>query len=186
MVKTPPHLDKYRKLFEDHMATIDRLQVIVLNGHLIVESALDNIIALMLFHPEHIQKARLEFSQKVQLARGYALRKNENGIWALILSIGEVRNEVAHNLTEARQNKKMAQLRRLYFREAPEREEMYKDAPDEEIAYYACGMCAGFLGTFEHDSKSLRRMIDGLDAVLNPEETSVRPREEKTRERRGD
>jgi hypothetical protein len=177
MIEVPPHLDKYTKLFEEHLATLDRLQVIVLNGHLIVESAIDNIIALMLFHPEHIHKARLEFSQKVQLVRGYALRKNKNGIWALILTIGEVRNEVAHNLTEARQNDKMAQLRRLYFREAPEMVELHKDSSDEEIAYCACGLCAGFLGTLEHDSKSLRRLIDGLDAVLNPEERRVQPKE---------
>jgi hypothetical protein len=102
MVKAPAHLDKYPKLFEKHLETLDRLQVIVLNGHLIVESAIDNIIALMLFHPEHIQKARLEFGQKVQLARGYALRKNKDGIWGLIPTIGEVRNEVAHNLKGGR------------------------------------------------------------------------------------
>jgi hypothetical protein len=176
MAKAPPHLDKYTKLFEKHLETLDRLQVIVLNGHLIVESAIDNIIALMLFHPEHIQKARLEFSQKVQLARGYALRKNKDGIWALILTIGEVRNEVAHNLTEARQNEKMAQLRRLYFREAPELEKSHKEASDEEIAYYACELCAGFLGTLEEDSRSLRRMIDGLDGVLNPAQRRVAPK----------
>jgi hypothetical protein len=177
MVKAPRHLDKYSELFEEHLAMIDRLQVIVLNGHLIVESAIDNIIALMLFHPEHIQKARLEFSQKVQLARGYALRKNKDGIWGLILTIGEVRNEAAHNLTEARQNEKMAQLRRLYFREAPEMEKLHEGASDEEIAYYACGFCTGFLGTLEHDTKSLRRLIDGLDAVLNPEERRVQLKE---------
>jgi len=62
MVETPPHLDKYQKLFEENIETLDRLQAIVLNGHLVVESALDNIIALMLFHSEHIQKARLEFN----------------------------------------------------------------------------------------------------------------------------
>jgi hypothetical protein len=181
MVEAPAHLDKYSKLFEERLATVDQLQAIVLNGHLIVERAIDNIIALMLFHPEHIQKTRLEFSQKVQLARGYALRKNTNGIWALILTIGEVRNEVAHNLTEARQTKKMAELRRLYFREAPEREELLKEASDEEIAYYASVFCTGFLGTLEHDSRSLRRMIDEFDVVLNPGEKRVQPKEYRQR-----
>jgi hypothetical protein len=163
------HLQKYEYLFQEHLTTIDHFQSIILNGHLIVERALDNIIAVMLFHPEHIQKARLEFNQKVQIARGYALRKNTNGIWALILSIGEVRNEFAHNLTDAREHKKMDQLRRLYFREAPERKEQFAEASDKDIAALACGMCLGFLGTLEEDNRHLRKIIDAIDIKLNPE-----------------
>jgi hypothetical protein len=177
MDEVPAHLHKYGELFEKSLKTVDRLQATVLNGHLIVESALDNIIALMLFHPEHIQKARLEFGQKVQVVRGYALRKNEDGIWARILTIGEVRNEVAHNLTEARQTRKVEQLRRLYFREVPELEKSQGKAADEELAYYACALCAGFLGTMEEDSKALRQMIDGFDSVLNADRNRVRPKE---------
>ena len=163
------HLEKYQREFEKHLGFVDQLGQVILKGHLIIESALANIINLILFHPEHIRDAQLGFKSKVQLARGLALRKNKVSIWNLVLSINAVRNEVAHNLLGETRSKKLDQLRRLYLAELPpELRENQKAARDHVIAMSACVMCIGFLGTLEHDTKRLREYIDGLDALLNP------------------
>jgi len=78
------HLKKYVQLFEKEMAEVDPLQQVVLKGHLIIEAALDNIISIIFFHPQHVLNGRFTFLHKVQLARAYGLRKDTNTIWNLI------------------------------------------------------------------------------------------------------
>ena len=167
------YLDKYTKQFNEHLAEIDELVQSVLTGHLIVEGALDNIITLIFFHPEHL---RLNFERKVQVVRAYALRKNKETIWNLVAAINETRNAVAHNLAGERREKKMAQLRRMYLAETgPDLAEKQKDYPNHVIAVMACVLCTGFLGTLEDDTKGLRRIIDALDAEMNPDMPRVPP-----------
>ncbi len=40
MTTPPPHLKKYVELFEQQLSEVDRLQQIILKGHLVVENAL--------------------------------------------------------------------------------------------------------------------------------------------------
>jgi len=175
--KVPEHLVKYQKLFDEHLKFVDKFGQAVLNGHLIIESALDNILDLIFFHTEHVRDARLGFNQKVQLARAIALRKNKLAPWTLILSVNAVRNEISHNLEGEKRTKKAEQLRRLYLNGISEnKRERFKDAGDEVIAYFACLECVGFLGTLEHDTRALRGHVDALDAMLNPEAERIRPK----------
>ena len=173
-----PHLNKYVEMFEKHISEIDPLQLTILNGHLIIESALDNILSTIFFHPEHIEEAELEFNQKVHVARSYALRKNKEPVWNLILVINAVRNEIAHNLGEGmKREKKMARLRRLYLAHvSAEDAKKREDAADYVIAALACVSCIGFLGMFEDDMRGLRGHIDALDAGMNPNEQRITPK----------
>ncbi len=181
MSTPPPHLDKYLKLFRQQMSEVDRLQQVILKGHLIIESALDNIITIIFHHPEYIFKGRFGFIHKVNIARAYGLRKNENSMWNLILSVNETRNEIAHNLAGEKRTNKMAQLRRMYLAEATdefraavaENGKSLDEAEDETIAMFACSLCTGFLGAFEYDIGALRAMIDGIDATMNPDRERV-------------
>ncbi len=174
--KVPDHLVKYKELFDEHMKFVDKLAQIVTSGHLIIESALDNVLDLIFFHTEHVREARLSFNQKTQLARALALRKNKLEPWTLISSINAVRNEISHNLAGEKRTKRMDQLRRLYLGGAEEKLRKHlKDADNEVIAYFACLECVGFLGTLEHDTRALREHMDALDAVLNPEAERVQP-----------
>ena len=119
MMKNTGHLDKYAALFDEKMAQTDPLLQAVLTGHLIIETALDNILALVFFHPEHVFKeARLSFSQKVHVVRAYGLRKHDNSIWDLILAVNSVRNEIAHNLAGEKRDARRQQLRSLLMAEA--------------------------------------------------------------------
>lgn len=177
----PNNLHKYENMFNEQMQKPDKLQNVLLKGHLIIEAAIDNLIVNIFFHPDHLFKGRFTFIQKVQIARSYALRKDENTIWNLILSVNEVRNEVAHNLAGDKRNKKLKQLRRLFLSEATV--EMRTDLEmkfgklenlqDEFVVTLSCALCTGFLSKYEDDIIALRRMIDGLDIILNPDQARV-------------
>lgn len=170
-------LEKYAELFRKELSEHDPLQQVVLKGHLVIEAALDNILTIIFFHPEYVFRARIGFAQKVAIARAYGLRKAENSMWNVILSINETRNEVAHNLAGERRSKKLDQLRRIFASEVTEemRDRFTGDgievdkADDETIVALACFLCAGFLGSYEDDVGTLRRFINNLDHGINPD-----------------
>ena len=177
-------LEKYAELFRKELGEQDPLQQVVLKGHLVIEAALDNIITTIFFHPEFIFRARIGFAQKVALARAYGLRKSDNSMWNLILSVNETRNEVAHNLAGERRSNKLQQLRRIFISEVDDemRAKFTGDgidvdkADDQTIVALACFLCTGFLGSYEDDVATLRRFIDTLDHGMNPERERVPPK----------
>jgi hypothetical protein len=169
--KSGPDLAKYAKLFDKHMSKVDELTLAVLKGHLIIEGALDDILATIFFYPGHVDAARLGFVRKVHIARAYALRKNELPVWDMILTINALRNELAHKL-EGEKRKKMDDLRKLYDEQCPpgsdKAEKARSKMEDHTIVYLTCIRCTGFLGTYEYDLKGLRKIIDSLDFALEP------------------
>jgi len=166
-----PHIKKYTGLFERHLQELDGLIIIILKAHLIIEGALDNIIDLIFFHPKYVHDARLGFSNKVAIARAYGLRKHENVMWEMILTINTLRNKIAHKLDGKERRVKMDELRKLYIAEAgSDLRKRAKDAEDNEIAFYACAMCTGFIAELEADSVGLRKLIDSIDRDLNPDQ----------------
>jgi hypothetical protein len=177
-------LERYAKLLQKEMGENDPLQQVVLKGHLVIEAALDNIIATVFFHPEYIFRARIGFAQKVALARAYGLRKSDNSMWTLILSVNETRNEVAHNLAGEKRYNKLGQLRRIFMSEVTDemRARFEKDgikvdeADDQIIVALACYLCTGFLSSYEDDVIALRGFIDTLDHGMNPERERVPPK----------
>src|SRR5579872_5211790 len=58
--------------------------LIVLQGHLVTEERITAVIEKFVFHPEHLEKARLSFAQKVHLARCLSLDESGNSMWDLI------------------------------------------------------------------------------------------------------
>lgn len=167
--------DKYVQQFKKHLEEMDELVQIVLKGHLIMESAIDNIIALIFFHPELILDARINFFLKVQMVRAYALHEKDMSIWKLVLAISELRNEIAHNLDGKKREARLAAVRKLYLSEAPDFAEAHKDYPDHIIVLLACSMCTGFLGVFEEDITALRNHINALAAATVPKNKDGSP-----------
>ncbi|MGA2794434.1 MAG: hypothetical protein ABSE69_13045, partial [Roseiarcus sp.] len=135
---------------------------------------LDNIIDMIFFYPDYVREARLSFNQKLQIARAYCLRKNNNSMWALLAGINAIRNEISHNLAGEKRQKKIDQLRTMFLAELqPAEAKRYERAADHIIAASACGMCIGFLGTYEHDLKGLRKFVDLLDIAINSDKEHV-------------
>jgi hypothetical protein len=94
-----PMDDKYVQQFKKHLEQIDPFTLVVLKSHLIMESAIDNVIRLIFFHPDIVLDARMNFFQKVEIVRAYALREDEMSIWKLMHAIAELRNEFAGSST---------------------------------------------------------------------------------------
>jgi len=154
------------------MNQIDEVAHVLLKGHLLIEEALTRIIEKFTYHPQHLTEANLRFFQKVQIARALCLRKDQFGEWELILAINSLRNEVAHKLQSPNRDKKFDRVKEVYFREVagfPEAAER-RNASDATILMFACGHCTGFLGTYEEDAKSFRKMVHSMDRVMNPDQ----------------
>lgn len=157
------------------MVQVDELTQTVLKGHLLVERTLDSILDVVLFHPDHLETARLSFNQKLQIARSLALRKDQLSIWSLVSSINSLRNELAHNLAGEKRQRKVEILKRVYLEEAgPKLGVEQQGQPDHIIAAHACALCIGFLATLEEDLANMRNYVDALDAKLNPDLERVR------------
>jgi hypothetical protein len=155
--------DKYVQEFKKHLEKVDAFILVVLKSHLIMESAIDNIIRLIFFHPGILLDARMNFFHKVEIVRAYSVREDEMSIWQLMHAIAELRNEVAHNLEPKKRQPRMDRVRKLYYSEVTtEIAELHKDAPDEAIVMMAASLCTGFLGEHERDIAGLRRSIDRM------------------------
>jgi hypothetical protein len=170
MAKKDDPLDsKYGAQFRKHFEEIDELALAVLKSHLIMESAIDNIIGLIFFHPDLVLDARISFFVKVQMVRAYALHESEMTIWKLVLAISELRNEIAHNLEGKKREKRLAAVRNLYLAEA------HKNYPDHLIVILASTLCTGFLGEMEKDLATLRKHVDALGARSVPKGKDGKP-----------
>ena len=61
-----PMDDKYVQKFKEHLEQVDAFTLVVLKSHLIMQSAIDNIIRLIFFWPDIILDARMNSFQKVR------------------------------------------------------------------------------------------------------------------------
>lgn len=164
-------LRKLSDRFAKEMEEVDEVVNVLLKGHLLIEEALTRIIELYVFHRKYLDDAKLNFAQKLQVARSLGLRKNEFGEWELIKAINVLRNEVAHNLRSPEREKKLDKVKEVFYREAaghPKLAEL-KTESNQTILLAACAHCAGFLSALEDDSRALRHIIYTLDRARNPD-----------------
>jgi hypothetical protein len=162
-------LDKYTKWFQEELAVVDTVAQVTLKGHLRIEELLEEILSLYFFHTEHLEEANLRFYQKLSIARGLALRKNQISIWKLIGAINSLRNELAHSKNGPKRQQKIALIRQLYLDETKEVTDLsgYAELPDEQVIAYACAVSIGFLHIFLEDSKAFKNLVMALDKNLN-------------------
>jgi hypothetical protein len=57
--------------------------LIVLKGHLVIEERITATIERFVFHPEHLEKARLTFAHKIAIARSMSLDESDSPMWRL-------------------------------------------------------------------------------------------------------
>jgi hypothetical protein len=62
----------------------DNAALIILKGHLVIEERLTSVIEKFVFHPEHLEQARLTFAHKLAIARSLSLDEDKNSMWSLI------------------------------------------------------------------------------------------------------
>jgi hypothetical protein len=166
-----PELARSIERFREEMANVDEVTHVLLKGHLLLEEAISLILDQYVFHLEHLAEARLSFHQKTLLARSLCLRKNQFGEWELLGAINALRNDLAHHLNSPNREKKLGRVKEIYFHETAgyEHIEDVKKESDAVILFHACAHCAGFLASFEGDSKAFRQMVHAMDRGMNPD-----------------
>src|SRR2546428_11736922 len=164
-----PELSDSMRRFRQEMENVDELVHVLLKGHLLLEEALTRILEQYVFHRDHLGETRLSFHQKLLLGRPRCLRKDRLGEWDLLAAINTLRNEVAHRLKSSEREEKVTRVKEIYFREAAGLAglEQLKKQPDHMILFAACAHCAGFLASFEVDSKAFRKMVHAMDRSLS-------------------
>ena len=133
-----------------------------------LEEQLQRILDIFLFHPQHLEEARLSFAQKVALARSMSLDEHSNSMWQLNLAVNTLRNELAHALGSEKRKNKFDRLKTLYIAERDVTAEEADRSPDHIIASFAISLCLGFLGSFEEEVTRFKSWINNLDHVVNP------------------
>jgi hypothetical protein len=171
--------DAFFGAFKKRLTETDEIANVILKGHLIAESALNDIICVIFFHPEHIPETWLLFERTVQIVRAMSLRTNNYPGWDGVLALNSLRNEIAHKHAGLGRQKKMDRLRQACLANLmPEKAKLHEGDSDCEMAVLACAGCAGFLAHVEDDFRALRSHIDELDAKINPnkERVPIKPR----------
>ena len=166
-----PEFEKAKRGFEEKMQAVDDVVHVLVKGHLLIEEALTRVIEPHLFHPEYLSDASLRFYQKSSIARALCLRKDKLGEWTLMHAINALRNTLAHKLQSEERDKRVARVRRTYFKEAPDSPDVaaLREASDATVIVAACAHCVGFLASLESDAKALRQTIHALDRGLKPD-----------------
>lgn len=162
--------------FREHLQYVDDTVLIVLKGHLLVEEALDSILATFAFHPDLLQAASLRFAQKVNIARSMSLDEQQNEMWNLALSLNTLRNELAHSLQIEKRERKTAALRETYYRlvaDSP-KELRDPDLPEQMVICWSIALILGFLDAFEKEARRFRAWVDELDRIVNPHRHGAR------------
>jgi len=165
-----PGLLEWQKKLVALFAEFDELSLLILKGHLLVEEALNSIIEKFVFHPEPLEETRLGFAQKVHLARSLSLDEQNNSMWALVLALNSLRNEIAHSLHSPKRDQKMIRVREIFVQECGDLKEIedYKKLDDVGLMTLVISLCVGFLSSFEQEVIRLRSVVDELDRAMNP------------------
>jgi hypothetical protein len=149
---------------------VDETVLVVLKGHLLIEEQLDDIIRRFLFHPVYLDSARLSFSQKLHIARSMSLDEHSNSMWEIALKLNSLRNDFAHLLDANKRNLKTRALIDAYFKEANEDGHLalVRDQKEHVVLSFAVSYFMGFLSSFKAEVTRFRKIIDGIDSIVNP------------------
>lgn len=93
--------DKLLARFSAHMPTEQDTELTLLKGHLLIEEILTAVIVNGVKRPEHLDFVRMQFHQKMKLARALFPGDDYERVWAALKSLNDARNKLAHGLDQA-------------------------------------------------------------------------------------
>jgi len=102
-----------------HLPQGNDLTLVALKGHLLVEEALDEIIAIGCVEPQHLETVEIPFRVKSPLARALFGHILWPGVWPLIDALNTVRNDLAHNLHSPKLEKRIIHFLTVRREQAP-------------------------------------------------------------------
>jgi hypothetical protein len=169
-IKDAPLKGSYREHFIQFIGKLesDDEALIVLKGHLVLEERLTAVIEKFVFHPEHLEKARLSFAQKVNIARCLSLDESANAMWDLIEKINALRNKLSHSLDGEPRARAMDALKASYRRELGA--DLGKEEEQDARIWLAgaLSMCLGFVHSFELEVERFKDYVAMMDRFVNP------------------
>jgi hypothetical protein len=159
-----PRLEAGRKVMEERVKSFNALMLNVIQGHIVIEQALDSFLAASFSNPEHVadgQYARFTHSNKIQMCRAASFNEVDDGLWKVIWAVNTLRNKIAHGADAEEIAKKMAALRKEYFAILTDKQVAgLKTQSNDYIAQSACVTAAGFIWTIEADARARRKVVD--------------------------
>lgn len=82
-----------------HISNIEDEDLLILKGHLLMESALRDYCKSKTINPEAFDGARLSFAQLVKLTQAFRGRLDGDAwIWNVLKNMNTLRNQIAHQL----------------------------------------------------------------------------------------
>jgi len=140
-------IEESKARFDRDAAGLDDVIQVLLKGHQLIEEAITRFVESHLVHPEHLSDASLRFYQKSTLARALCHDRNQAAEWTLIHAINALRNTVGHASRSLERDKRLARVRRIFFKEAPEglQQALIQDPSEADIISAACGKSLTFL-----------------------------------------
>lgn len=154
-------LDDFKKMAEKHLEETSDLTMVVLKGHLLLETALNSALEKQCANPALLEKANLRFIQMVYLARALlpASEVPENAakeekFWDAMVALNQLRNRFAHNL----EPKALADLYPRLFLQPPEAAEPPCEADlVKNLTITVSGLVGWTIGIGEHLARQERR-----------------------------
>jgi hypothetical protein len=140
---------------------IKDLTLAVIEGHLLIEEALDECIRTAVYHPEPLKSVRLMFYNKGMICASLCYKRERDEMWPVIWAVNQLRNTIAHNLDSEEIDEKVKYLRKCYIEALEPKPAAYAETQgDQQIVEDACGICVGFLAQLTSEAKLRRGLVD--------------------------
>jgi len=166
-------LTDIQKTFFEEVRYVDDTAQIVLKGHLVAEDLMNKALECFMLHGEHIEDARLQFHQKLELCKSISLSDNKNNMWNLIKKINVLRNALSHSLDKERREKAIQSLKSIYDQEFdPETRNIDGMSEEAALCIAALSGALGYLHSFLSEVQRFEAIVKSLDKVMNKGELS--------------
>ena len=125
------------------------------------------VIEKFVFHPEHLDTARLSFAQKLAIARSFSLDGDKNSMWGLIQKLNTLRNRLSHSLDGEPRAKAMEALKTAFIAECSGN--LSEEEREEKVLLVSVvAHCLGFVHAMEQEVERFREYVAMMDRWANP------------------
>lgn len=161
-------LDDIQKKFSEEVKYVDDTAQILLKGHLVAEDLMNQALEAFVLHGEHVEDARLQFNQKLELCKAISVSDNKNNMWDLIKKINVLRNALSHSLDPDRRKKAVESLASIYDQEFDPKSRIIDGMSEEAALCLAAIMGSlGYLHGFLSEVKRFEDIIKNLNNIMN-------------------
>jgi len=161
-------LKDLQERFSEEVKYVDDTAQILLKGHLVAEDLMNQALEAFVLHGEHIEDARLQFHQKLELCKAISVNDNCNNMWNLIKKINVLRNALSHSLDPERREKAVQSLASIYDQEfGPKTRKI--DGMSEEAALCLASIMGslGYLHSFLSEAQRFETLVKEMDKIMN-------------------